>query len=102
MTRDVLNEIHKHSIYNETEVKNSKVCGCFYCNRIFNPSEIINYIPERNGEPTAWCPYCYTDAIIGDASGYEITDELLSEMADEFFARKVILALDELGQENKK
>ena len=22
MTRDVLNEIHKHSIYNETEVKN--------------------------------------------------------------------------------
>jgi hypothetical protein len=36
-------------------------------------------------EPTALCPYCYTDSVLGDASGYPITEEFLKEMNKRWF-----------------
>lgn len=85
MTREELDKVHKHSIYNEEEVLKSKKCGCFYCGNIYIPVDVRDYLLERNGKKTAWCPFCGIDAVIGDASGYEITEELLKEMNEVFF-----------------
>ena len=85
MTREELDRVHKHSIYNEEEVLKSKKCGCFYCGNIYIPMDVRDYMAERNGQKTAWCPFCGIDAVIGDASGYEITEELLKEMNEVFF-----------------
>ena len=47
--------------------------------------DVSDYTFEKNGKKTAWCPFCGIDAVIGDASGYEITEELLKEMNEVFF-----------------
>ena len=60
------------SAYRE-QIERSKQCGCFSCCHIFPASEVTNYVSRE--EPTALCPYCYTDA-----SGYPITEEILKEM----------------------
>ena len=75
MTEKELKELHKHSIFNEKEIKNSKVCGCFYCGNILSIEEIDDFRTEKNGLKTAWCPIC----------GIEVNKNLLIEMNNYFF-----------------
>lgn len=42
-----------------------------------------DYISDE--EPTAECPYCHIDAVIGDASGFPITEEFLRKMMHRWF-----------------
>ncbi len=74
-----LDEVAKHSLRNKAELMKSKVCGCYYCLTIFSPTEFgeDDWIP---GENTALCPHCMVDSVIGDASGYAITKELLEKL----------------------
>ena len=74
---------HDCSIRNKEQLEQSKICGCFSCCRIFPPSEITDYIPDE--PPTAECPYCYVDSVIGDASGFPITKEFLRKMKKRWF-----------------
>lgn len=85
MKEQELKAAHKCSIYNQQQVLASKLCGCFYCERIFNASEVDNFLEENKGGKTAWCPYCDTDAVIGDASGFPVTKEFLSAMNKRWF-----------------
>lgn len=65
------------------ELQNDKVCGCFYCMRIYSPSEITEWLIFDNDcdrEGTAVCPYCGIDSVIGESSGYPITKEFLQKM----------------------
>lgn len=66
-----------HSRNNREEISRSHTCGCFYCRKRFNPSEITGYI---EGGKTAVCPVCGVDSIIGDASGLMVTVDLLKNM----------------------
>ena len=63
---------------NREQTELSKQCGCFFFCRIFPTSEETNYASHE--KPTALCPYCYTDSVLGDASGYPITEEFMKEM----------------------
>ena len=74
-----LDEIVKHSIENKEEIMKSNKCGCYYCLTIFSPTEFgeDDWIPD---EDTALCPHCMVDSVIGDASGYAITKELLEKL----------------------
>lgn len=74
---------HKASFRNREQIERSKQCSCFSCCRIFPASEVINYVSRE--EPTALCPYCYVDSVIGDASGFPITEEFLKEMNKRWF-----------------
>lgn len=76
-------EVHKHSTNNKIEIENSKTCGCFYCKSIFKSSEITMWIKDKI--PTAICPNCAVDSVIGDASGYPITKKLLDDMNKKWF-----------------
>ena len=69
---------HQFSANNRKQLEQSAICGCFYCGKIFSPLEIEEWIPEKAG--TALCPYCGIDSVIGEASGFQITEQLLKEM----------------------
>ena len=72
---------HKFSSYNQDQLEVEQSCGCFYCCKIFNSKEIDTFL----GEGTAICPYCGIDSVIGESSGYPITEEFLLEMQSRWF-----------------
>ena len=47
------------------------------------PSEITDYLP--NEPPTAECPFCHTDSVIGDAFSFPITKDFLKKMKKRWF-----------------
>lgn len=54
--KDYLDRLHHHSFRNEKQIKNSRVCGCFYCGNIFKPEEIFEWWEDDGrGNPTAVC-----------------------------------------------
>lgn len=64
--------------------------GCFDCRATFNPSEIVEYIPEfdmrgdtqfPNREFTALCPECGTDSVIP----VRFSESVLGIMNDHYF-----------------
>ena len=74
---------HKFSSNHKEELQKDKLCGCFYCLKIFDPKEIKFWIKDTNG--TALCPYCGIDSVIGAHSGFPVTTEFLSEMRKYWF-----------------
>ena len=74
---------HDYSDNHRASLEKDSLCGCFYCIKIFSPTLIKEWIPDENG--TAMCPYCGIDSIIGESSGYLITEDFLSEMNKYWF-----------------
>ena len=46
---------HEWSSYHRETLKESNVCGCFYCLKVFAPSEIEDWTDD---DDTALCPKC--------------------------------------------
>jgi hypothetical protein len=79
-------QAHEHSSYHREEVVRSETCGCFYCLSVFQPSEIEEWIDEKDGiGQTAICPKCSIDSVIGSSSGFPITQEFLEKMHQYWF-----------------
>jgi len=76
----------KASFENWESVKNSKMCGCYYCRSIFPSSDVgeEDWTPDRHGR-TVLCPKCSIDSVIGDASGIPIREDVLEELYQENF-----------------
>jgi hypothetical protein len=55
----------------------------FTVKRFFLRSEIKEWI---DGDKTALCPHCGIDAVIGSASGFELTKEFLHRMCEYWFS----------------
>lgn len=79
VTLKILNDAHKASFQNERLVKQSKMCGCFCCERVYPTTEIMGWCPD-GADATAICPYCAVDSVIPDASGWPLTAEFLAAM----------------------
>ena len=73
---------HGCSKDHRAQIDASSLCGCFCCLSTFQPAKIETWIYD---ETMALCPFCEIDAVIGDASGYPITKEFLSEMCEFWF-----------------
>ena len=79
---------HRFSNNHMEALKKDKVCGCFYCLKIFSPSEIEDWLIADNDcdkYGTAICPYCDIDSVIGESSGFPITKEFLEGMHKRWF-----------------
>lgn len=76
---------HEFSIHNRTQLEHSVTCGCFCCVKVFSPDEIDEWIDRE--DDTALCPYCGIDSVLGDASGYEISEEFLTKMYKRWFTK---------------
>lgn len=79
----MLIEKHKHCSNNKQEIEKSSTCGCFCCGEIFDSKDIKNWV--KGNEQTAICSYCYVNAILGDASGINISNNLLVKMHNKWF-----------------
>lgn len=77
-TMDAVIAAHKYCNNNKEALMGDKLCGCFYCLRIFSPAEIEQWIDSKHD--TALCPHCGIDSVIGESAGYPITEEFLKEM----------------------
>jgi hypothetical protein len=76
-----IREAHEHSIRHRDEVLQSATCGCFYCGATFAAQVIDRWTDEVEGiGQTALCPRCGIDSVIGDRSGYPVTEAFLSRM----------------------
>ena len=75
---------HIHSFGNQKEIRGSQKCGCFHCLKTFDSAEVVEWI-EDSSSFTALCPYCCIDSVIGDKSGFPITEEFLKTMRDYWF-----------------
>lgn len=80
---DSIIKAHKFSSDHRAELEKDRLCGCFYCLKIFSPKEISDWLPDKKG--TAQCPYCHIDSVIGESSGYPITEEFLKKMKNYWF-----------------
>lgn len=81
---------HKRSIRHRNEVELSKQCGCFHCGHIFSPRDIYHWIDKNDkgiGQ-TAMCPKCGIDSVVGDKSGYPITNDFLTAMSLHWFGEE--------------
>ena len=76
----------KASYENWESVRNSKMCGCYYCRSIFPSTEVgeEDWTPDLHGR-TVLCPKCSIDAVIGDASGIPIREDVLEELHQKMF-----------------
>ena len=75
-------EAHTHCFRHRAEIMISEVCGCFYCEKTFAPSEIAAWTDDGQ---SALCPKCGIDSVIGSASGLPITAEFLQQMNEHWF-----------------
>ncbi len=85
-----LKDYHNFSSHHYEDILKSEICGCFYCEEMFPPSEIEDWITEgehnlRGPGKTALCPYCMIDSVLGDGSGIEINAALLRDMKQMWF-----------------
>lgn len=62
--------------YNWDAVQSASLCGCFGCEAIFKPDEIV----EWNDGEDACCPRCGKAMVITDSQGYKITEEFLHNL----------------------
>ena len=69
---------HRHSANNRAALQHDPICGCFFCLKIFSPTEISDWVKDKSD--TAICPYCGVDSVIGESCGYPITKEFLEDM----------------------
>lgn len=76
-------DAHAFSGNHKQTLLQDELCGCFYCLTSFHPSEITEWVTECSG--TAICPYCGIDSIIGESSGYPITEAFLKQMKEYWF-----------------
>lgn len=77
-----IQKAQEHASNHRAEILASTICGCFYCKAIFPPRDIDAWVDEDEtgiGQ-TALCPDCFIDSVLGDKSGFPISEEFLSEM----------------------
>lgn len=86
-SKEVLSAAHHHSSHHKSEILDSELCGCFYCLETYSPSQITDWTDRGTVKgPTAICPACGIDAVIGSSSGYPVGDpDFLLEMRDCWF-----------------
>lgn len=83
-----LERAQAHARRNRSELLAGDRCGCYHCLRTFGPEALgeDDWCRERDGEPTALCPYCGIDAVIGSRCGMPLTDDLLARLRGIWFA----------------
>lgn len=88
MKKRMLWEISECARFNRAILETVRKCGCYYCLKLYSPSEIEEWSSEpREGveKCTAICPYCGVDAVLAESSKYPLTKDFLREMRKEFF-----------------
>jgi len=92
LTRADLGSIHQFSGRNRNLLARSAQAGCFYCQSLFDPAEIMAWVDGRQLETgemadgvTALCPRCGIDAVLPSAA-VSLRAEMLTQMNAHWFS----------------
>ena len=92
MNRADLESVHKFCSRNSELLARSEHAGCFYCQALFDPGEIKDWVGGRQVDigdaekgVTALCPHCGIDAVLPSAAPITLSASLLAEMRQHFF-----------------
>jgi len=78
-----LERLQEFSYLNRASIEKSIQCGCYFCLRVFNATEIVDWVDEGQ---TAVCNSCDIDAIIGDYDDVSASDVyVLAELHERYF-----------------
>jgi len=77
-----IKDAHICSSYNRKQLSKAKICGCFYCLKIFDPKLIVAWCDDNQ---TAICPFCGIDSIIYESKTYPISKNFLEQMKKYWF-----------------
>lgn len=73
---------------NETVLKKSSRCVCYYCRSTYTPENISEWIEEdSSGVRTALCPECELDSVLGDAMQLDLSDDKIELVSKRAFNR---------------
>lgn len=72
----------KFAIHNREKLEKVSECACYYCYKIFPPSEIQEWVDKNN---TAICPYCLIDSVLPIYEESEKDIEALTKMHEYWF-----------------
>lgn len=75
---------HEHTFQNREEIEHSTMCGCASCCKVFPAKDVVNYYSDAHGD-TAVCPECAVDAVIGDACGLPVNEQVMQQLARAWF-----------------
>jgi hypothetical protein len=78
-----LYDAHDYTSENAYSLFIKQECVCIYCKERFNSSEIIDHTFSSGG--VSLCPYCGIDSVIGEISGYDLSDLFIEVMYEFFF-----------------
>jgi hypothetical protein len=84
LSEEALFRQHRRCFDNKRYALLGKGCGCFYCLRHFDVSEITHWY-ESEKEKTASCPYCSIDAVIIETENEHVEHDLLCQLNMRFF-----------------
>jgi hypothetical protein len=76
MTSIGLHQLPHLAFKNKGLVQGSKLAGCYHCGKTFESKEIKDF--TDNGQ-TCLCPSCGIDSIVGDMSGFPITETSMQD-----------------------
>lgn len=77
------NKIYNDTFHNYDYAKSAKVCGCLFCEEVFDANELKEYIEDEDtGIKTYECPYCGRDYVIMDSQGYDIDEMFMEEISE--------------------
>jgi hypothetical protein len=79
---DDLEAAHTCSANHRQQIEASNLCGCFYCVKVFAPTEIQEWVDDG---ATALCPKFGVDSVIGSHSVAPITHEFLMRLREVSF-----------------
>lgn len=86
---EYIEKAHKATLYNEKDIMGSTTCTCFYCGYQFNAhsEKDLEWWDEHSPKgKTLVCPKCGIDVVIGEASGFPITDkDFIYECSEAWF-----------------
>ena len=74
---DYLEKAHHSSYSKLKQIKESTICGCFCCTKIFQVSDFPDdWLQDKqtSRETTLQCPHCFLNSFLGDASGFPVAD----------------------------
>lgn len=79
---------HEQSSDHRAAVLAASAVGCFYCRKIYSPTEIEDWIDEDESGvgQTAMCGRCGVDAVIPVRDGIDV--EFLARMRRHWFSRR--------------
>ncbi len=69
-------DIHKSCTNNAVEIKESAVCGCFYCCKVIQSEDVNRYFLENDGGRTGMCPNCHIDSLLPNITDLDLLKEV--------------------------